>query len=90
VYARVTNIEGVPADLDAGIENFRAKVVPFAREHGAKGSILLVDRERGDAIGMTLWEDDELSEVEACALRPGADVTEARAVARYEVAIFDV
>jgi len=64
--------------------------VPFAREHGAKGSILLVDRERGDAIGMTLWEDDELSEVEACALRPGADVTEARAVARYEVAIFDV
>jgi len=89
VYARVTNIEGVPADPDAGIENFQAKVVPFAREHGAKGSILLVDRERGDAIGMTLWEDDQLSEVEASALRPGADVTEAQAVARYEIAIFD-
>jgi hypothetical protein len=42
----------------------------------------------------SLWEDDELSEVEASALRAGAanelDVAAARAVARYEVAIFDV
>jgi hypothetical protein len=34
MHARVTTISGSPADADAGIDNFRANVVPFARQQG--------------------------------------------------------
>jgi hypothetical protein len=58
MHARVTTISGSPADADAGIDNFRTNVVPFAREQG-KGAILLVDRQSGEAIAITLWEDEQ-------------------------------
>jgi hypothetical protein len=95
MHARVTRLSGPADNIDAGIENFRTKVVPFTREEG-KGAILLVDRESGEAIGITLWEDEEAlraSEERANALRAtvadqmGAD--QDPAVARYEVAVFE-
>lgn len=96
MHARVTTLHGAPADVDAGIENFRTNVVPFARERG-KGAILLVNRQSGEALAITLWEDEETmraSEEAANALRAGAademGATEAPAVARYEVAGFEV
>jgi hypothetical protein len=46
--ARVTTLNGTPEDVDNGIDNFRANVVPFASEQG-KGAILLVDRASGEA-----------------------------------------
>jgi heme-degrading monooxygenase HmoA len=96
MHARVTTISGSPADADAGIENFRANVVPFTRERG-KGAILLVDRQSGEAIAITLWEDEEAlraSEESANALRADAAGTmgaaEAPTVGRFEVAVFEV
>lgn len=96
MHARVTNLKGTPEDADRGIDDFRANVVPFAREQG-KGAILLVDRENGEAIAITLWEDEQAlraSEDAAVALRAGAadqmGASEAPAVARYEVAVFEV
>jgi hypothetical protein len=96
MHARVTTLKGGPGDVDAGIENFRANVVPFAREQG-KGAVLLVDRQSGEAVAITLWEDEDklrASEEAANALRAGAademGATEAPAVARYEVAVFEV
>jgi hypothetical protein len=96
VYARVTTISGSPAEADAGIDNFRKNVVPFAREQG-KGAILLVDRESGEAIAITLWENEEslgASEESANSLRASAaddlGATAAPKVARYEVAVFEV
>ena len=53
MHARVTTLHGAPADVDAGIENFRTNVVPFAREQG-KGAILLVNRQSGEALAITL------------------------------------
>lgn len=96
MHARVTTISGSPADADAGIDNFRTNVVPFAREQG-KGAILLVDRASGEAVAITLWEDEQslrASEESANALRAGAadqmGATDAPKVSRYEVAVFEV
>jgi hypothetical protein len=96
MHARVTTISGSPADADAGIDNFRANVVPFAREQG-KGAILLVDRNSGEAIAITLWDDEEslrATEESANALRAGATgdmgARDAPKVGRYEVAVFEV
>jgi hypothetical protein len=96
MHARVTTISGSPAAADAGIDNFRANVVPFAREHG-KGAILLVDRQSGDAIAVTLWEDEEsmrASEESANSLRASAaddmGAAQTPTVGRYEVAVFEV
>jgi heme-degrading monooxygenase HmoA len=96
MHARVTTISGSPADADAGIDNFRTNVVPFAREQG-QGAILLVDRQSGEAIAITLWEDEKAmraSEESANALRANAagemGAAQAPTVGRYEVAVFEV
>ena len=96
MHARVTTIAGSPSDADAGIENFRTNVVPFARDQG-KGAILLVDRQSGEAIAITLWADEQAmraSEESANALRANAagqmGAAQAPTVGRYEVAVFEV
>ena len=96
MHARMTTIAGSPADADAGIENFRANVVPFARDEG-KGAILLVDRQSGEAVAITLWGDEEAmraTEESANSLRADAagpmGAAQAPTVGRYEVAVFEV
>jgi len=96
MHARVTTLHGAPTDVDSGIENFRANVVPFVRDEG-KGAMLLIDRDSGNALAITLWEDEaalQASEDSANALRAQAademGATEAPAVGRYEVAVFEV
>jgi hypothetical protein len=75
---------------------FRANVVPFTRDQ-RKGVILLVDRQSGQAVAITLGEDEQAmraSEESANALRADAagqmGAAQAPAVGRYEVAIFEV
>ena len=96
MHARVTTLHGAPTDIDSGIDNFRSNVVPFAKEHGS-GAILLIDRESGDALAITLWEDEQAmqaSEDSANALRAQAademGATAAPTVGRYEVSVFEV
>lgn len=96
MHARVTTLSGAPGDVDSGIENFNANVVPFAREQG-KGSILLVDRQSGEAIAITLWDDEQAlraSEEAANALRADAadqmGASDTPNVGRYEVAVFEI
>ena len=95
MHARVTTLSGSPADVDSGIANFRENVVPFARD-GGKGAMLLVDRQTGTALAITLWEDEQAlsaSEERANALR--ADAAESMGAAqqpkvdRYEVAVYE-
>jgi hypothetical protein len=95
MHARVTTLSGPADNVDAGIETFRTNVAPFVRDEG-KGAILLVDRDNGEAIGITLWEDEEAmraSEESANALRASvADQMGAAppTVSRYEVAVFEL
>lgn len=96
MHARVTSLSGSPDQVDTAVANFRQNVVPFTREEGGKGSILLVHRQSGGAIAITLWEDEQAlraSEERANALR--AQVAEEMGVSmqptveRYEVAVFE-
>ena len=96
MHARVTSISGSPTDVDAGIASFRESVVPFAREDG-KGAILLVDRQTGKAIAITLWENEQAlnaSDERGNALRADAaqemGAAQPPAVERYEVAVFEI
>lgn len=95
MHARVTTLSGSPEDVNSGISNFEQNVLPFAREQG-EGAILLVDRESGKAIAITLWKDEQTliaSEEAANALRAEAatqmGATDTPAVERYEVAVFE-
>jgi heme-degrading monooxygenase HmoA len=95
MYARVTTLSGSPDNADAGTANFRDNVVPYAKSEG-RGAILLLDRQSGKAIAITLWEDEEAmraSEERANALRADAAQqmgAEQPTVERYEVAVFEV
>ena len=95
MHARVTTLSGPADNVDVGIKNFRTNVVPFTREEG-KGAILLVNRDSGEAVSITLWEDEEAmraSDESASALRASvADQMGAAqpTVARYEVAVFEL
>jgi hypothetical protein len=96
MHGRVTTLSGSPTEADAGIDNFRTNVVPFAREQG-KGAILLLDRQSGKAIAITLWEDEEAmraSEESANSLRAQAadqmGAARTPTIGRYEVAVFEV
>ena len=97
MHARVTSLSGSPDGVDAGIADFKEKIVPFTHEQGGKGGILLVDRQTGHALAITLWEDEDAmraSEESANALRASAaeqmGATQAPTVGRYEVAVFEV
>jgi hypothetical protein len=95
MHARVTSISGSPDELDKGVDSFQSDVVPAIKEMGGQGGILLVDRGSGNALGITLWPDEETlqaSEERANELR--RQVTEQMSaseprVDRYEVAVFE-
>jgi hypothetical protein len=95
MHARVTIISGSPDALGAGVASFESDVVPAVREMGGRGGILLVDRGSGNAMGITLWPDEQTlqaSEERANQLR--REVTEQMSaseprVERYEVAVFE-
>jgi heme-degrading monooxygenase HmoA len=96
MHARVSHVSGSPEDADAGIANFRDIVMPFIREEGGKGAMLLLDRTSGKGIAITLWETEEAmraSEERANELRAQAadamGAAEQPAVERYEVAVFE-
>jgi len=96
MHARLTSLSGSPDEVDAGIADFREKVVPFTHEQGGKGGILLVDRQSGKAIAITLWEDEQAlhaSEERANELRAAVaeemHASEQPSVSRYEVAVFE-
>ncbi len=96
MHARVSIISGSPDRAEQGIATFRERVVPAVRGLGARGAIMLVDRQSGAGMAITLWEDEasmRASEERANELRRQATEEmgggEPR-VERYEVAVFEV
>jgi hypothetical protein len=97
MHARVSTITGSPDQAEAGISDFREEVVPWIREHGGRGGILLVDRETGKAVAVTLWNDEEsMRQSEEAAnehrrrVSDQMESTESPMIDRYEVAVFEV
>ena len=96
MHARVTTITGSPEQVEQGIASFRDDTLPAIMEAGGQGGVLLVDRESGDALAITLWADEaamQASEERANELRRVASEQLGAAgppsVHRYEVAVFE-
>jgi hypothetical protein len=96
MHARVTTLTGSPDQADAGISDFKDNVAPWVKEQGGRGGILLIDRETGKAIAVTLWNDEQsMRQSEEAANEVRSKVsgvmqsTQAPTVERYEVAVFD-
>ena len=96
MHARVSTITGSPDQAEAGTSDFKEKVVPWIKENGGHGGILLIDRETGKAIAITLWNDeDTMRRSEEAANEHRRRVTDemqstqSPTVERYEVAVFD-
>src|SRR6476659_7679553 len=58
--ARVTTITGSHEQAEQGIAAFRDTTLPAIKEAGGSGGVLLIDRESGKAMAITLWEDERL------------------------------
>lgn len=60
MYARTSSWSGSPEALAAWAETGASRVAPFVSAlPGNAGCILLVDRESGSALTLTLWESEE-------------------------------
>jgi heme-degrading monooxygenase HmoA len=60
VFARVLHISGASAGIEAAIDVYREQVLPYARDAtGFRGYFVLLDREQGRAIAMSLWASEE-------------------------------
>src|SRR5262245_11355115 len=96
MHARVTTITGSPEQVEQGIASFRNDTLPAIMQVGGQGGVLLIDRESGDALAITLWADEatmQASEERANELRRVASEQLGAAgppsVHRYEVAVFE-
>jgi hypothetical protein len=93
VYARVANFQGDPANVDEAISHVRAQVAsgdPPPGLEGARGMLMLVDRESGKSIGITLFDsEDDLRRGDAALneMNPGVAGTSRSSVEIYEVAV---
>lgn len=93
MHARMTAVKVAPDQADAAVGAFLKTVPSAAKELGAKGTVLLINRETGEGLSFTLWEDEaamRASEERANELRRStteemgdAEVTR---VERFEVA----
>jgi heme-degrading monooxygenase HmoA len=94
VFARVSSYTGASDEIDEAIRQVRENMLPKLKQlDGYKGAYLLVDRQNGKSLAVTLWESEEAmsaSEEAADSLR--SDVADALGtqmvgVERYEVGV---
>jgi heme-degrading monooxygenase HmoA len=96
MHARMTATKVAPNQADAAISWFVDTVPGAAKEMGAKGTALLINRETGEGLSFTLWEDEaamRASEERANEMRGSATEeigTEVARVEHYEVAFLDM
>jgi hypothetical protein len=77
MYARVATFESDPAKVDDAIEMVRAEVQSGDTPPGLEGAkmLMLVDRQRGKGIGVTLFDSEEAmrrGDEALSAMSPGA------------------
>ena len=94
MFASVSTFQGPPDQVDQGVRYAQENIVPTLEEvEGFEGVYLLVDRQSGKVLTITLWESEEAmraSEEEANQLQSehrGEWRQEDGGVDRYEVAI---
>jgi heme-degrading monooxygenase HmoA len=96
MHARVTIVEGQPDRLEEGIRTFRERTLPLIQGRaGFGGAHLLVDRQQGRALAISLWESEgAMQQTEDAIARQREQAAQqmgasAPMVERYEVAFAD-
>jgi hypothetical protein len=94
MYARVARFQGDPAQIDESAANVRAQVESGEVPPGLEGArmMMLVDRETGEGLGITLFESEEAlrkGDEALNAMSPGGG-SERTGVSMYEVAVSTV
>jgi hypothetical protein len=60
MYARHVTVHGSAENVDEGIRMVREEVLPVLQQcQGFQGQLMLVDRAKGEAIGISLWDTEE-------------------------------
>lgn len=60
MIARVVHATGPPAGIEHGFEVYRENVLPYLRDvSGFRGLVIMLDRERGRSLAVTLWATEE-------------------------------
>ena len=97
MHARHVTVSGSPDKIDEGIRSVREQVLPVLEGcQGFRGQLLLVDRDKGEAIGISLWDSEEdmkASEEKVHQARQetadNVDATGAPDVRLYELPVFE-
>ncbi|MDQ3238175.1 MAG: hypothetical protein M3Q54_11660 [Actinomycetota bacterium] len=78
MFARVTVVQGSPEKIEQGVDSFNTQVLPAAKGvDGYKAAFLLVDRNTGKGIGITMWDSED-------ARRRGGEAVDAARAAAIE------
>jgi hypothetical protein len=94
MYARVATFEGDPANIDDAISQVRGEVESGNAPAGLEGAkmLMLVNRETGKSLGVTLFENEEAmrrGDEALNAMNPGASERRT-SVEFYEVPVHTV
>ena len=95
MHARVSTYEVALDKLDEGVASFREAIARISGLGGFEEALLLVDRENGQAVTITLWNDTEsmvASRVAASRARSDAARAadgEVKSSCEYEIAIHE-
>lgn len=98
MYARHVTVHGSPDRMEQAVQSVRDDVLPVLQGcAGFKGQLLLIDRAKGEAIGISLWDTEEnmmASEGKVAASRQQAadqgGAGDPPAVALYELPILEL
>ena len=97
MFARMTKITDLGADVDRSVQMVREQVIPRVKDmDGYQGFVGFVDRDSGTFMSFTLWESEEAMRAsEQVANQMRTEVakqisTQEPKVKRFETAIFEV
>ena len=71
MHARVVTFQGDPAKMQEMGTMFPQRVLPVLKQQrGFKGVTVLLDRERGKALGISLWESADAADAAMAVIGP--------------------
>ena len=60
VWARITTVQGDPAQADKAIANFKETIVPaIKKQSGARTALFFVSRQNGKTFGGSVWDTEQ-------------------------------
>lgn len=92
MYGRMTRIQGSPDAIEKGVASFEKDVSsPASQLPGFQGIVLMVNRETGEAISVSYWQDEAaLKATEPVSVRMRSEVAESTGTTVTEVSTGEI